>query len=368
MTWTGIVWRNLMRRRVRTLLTVLGLAISVGLIVALLAITNGVNRTASDVVHVGRADFGLFQRGTSDLTRSVLPESLQAQLATVPGVASTARISIYVTDVSGHESVLVLGLDPSEFVVGRMVVTSGVRARDGEAMLGDGAVQLLGDPAGDALVIAGRRFPVAGVFHTGNRFVDNGVALPIGAVQGLAARPGEVSTFGVQVEPGRRPKDVARAIEARFPGLAAVTEPGQVVKIDTSSRLVISAGWALSALALIVGGIGVANTMAMSVFERMHEIGILRAIGWRGRLIAGLVISEAIGISLFALGAGLGLGWVAARLFTNRSQLSTLVQPEFTTGVFAWGLAFSLGVALLGAVYPTWLAVRLRPIAALRNE
>ncbi|MBM3678804.1 MAG: ABC transporter permease [Actinobacteria bacterium] len=368
MTWPELVWKNLLRRPVRTLLTILGLAVSVGLIVALLSITNGVTRTAGELIHVGRADFGLFQRGISDLTRSVLPETLQARVETVPGVAGTAKIAILVTTVDTHDLVLVLGLDPSEFVVARMVVTDGARARGEEAMVGDGAARLLGVRPGATIAVSGRTFRVAGHFHTGNRFVDNGVALPLAVVQRLQRRPAEVATFGVQVAAGRRPKDVAAAVERRFAGLAAVTEPGQVVKIDTSSRLIVSAGWALSALALIVGGIGVTNTMAMSVFERTREIGILRAIGWKRRLIAALIVSEAAGISLLALGLGLLLGWVTAHLFTRQSQLGTLVEPGFTPGVFAWGLTFALGVALIGALYPTWVAVRLRPIQALRYE
>ena len=91
MTWVGLVARNLLRRRVRTALTAAGVAVGVGLIVALLSIASGAKRTADELIHVGRADFGLFQAGTSDLTLSRLPEGLAAQVAREPGVAGTAR-------------------------------------------------------------------------------------------------------------------------------------------------------------------------------------------------------------------------------------------------------------------------------------
>jgi putative ABC transport system permease protein len=112
----------------------------------------------------------------------------------------------------------------------------------------------------------------------------------------------------------------------------------------------------------------VTNTMAMSVFERIHEIGIMRAVGWPGRRIAALIVSEAIGIGLLALAAGLAAGYGAAELFVRHGNLSELATPDFTAGVFAWGLAFALGVAVIGALYPAWRAVRLTPIEALRRE
>src|SRR5205807_8545450 len=116
----------------------------------------------------------------------------------------------------------------------------------------------------------------------------------------------------------------------RYPGTIAVTEPGQAVKIDTSSRLIVSTGWIISLLALIVGGIAVTNTMAMSVFERVREIGILRAVGWPTRRIAMLVVSEALAICLLALAAGLALGDAGAGLFTAGDSSGRLIGADLT--------------------------------------
>jgi putative ABC transport system permease protein len=368
MTWLGLVGKNLLRRPARTLLTAVGVAIGVGLIVALLSIAAGVKRTAGDLVHVGRSDFGLFQTGVSDLTRSLLPARLVDRIGRDSGVADAAGIFLDVTKVDGQESFLVFGLAPDEFPYRRLVVVAGRRPAGGEILLGDRGARLLHKSTGATVRVDGRRFRVSGLYHSGDAFEDNGAVLPLAAVQALTQRPEEVTTIGIAVRLGNTPKAVARKLERRYPGIVAITEPGQAVKVDTSSRLILTAGWVFSLLALIVGGTAVTNTMAMSVFERIREIGILRAVGWPDRRVALLIVSEALGICLLALAIGLGLGVLAAELFTSRSTLSSLASPDLTAGVFAWGLAFALGVGLIGAVYPTWLAVRLTPIEALRRE
>ena len=356
MTWPALVWRNLLRRPARTFFTAVGVGLGVGLIVALLAITNGVHDTARDLMHVGRADFGLYQADVADFPRSLLPESLARGVARDPGVLRVAKVKLLV-----DQGTLVFGLDPNEFAFRRFVVVRGAR---GTVMAGDHS----GKRVGETVRVAGRPFTVEGIYHSGDRFEDLGITLPLHVVEALARRPGEITSIGVTVKVGANVKTVAARLERRYPGVAAITEPGQAIKVDTSSRLIVTTGWIVSLLALIVGGISVTNTMAMSVYERTREIGILRAVGWSVLRIGLMIVSEAIGICLIALGVGLGLGVLAAQLFVGRTPLSGLISPSYSAGTFAWGLAFALGVGLAGALYPTWRAVRLAPVAALRHE
>ena len=356
MTWAELIGKNLLRRPARTVFTAAGVGLGVGLIVALLAITAGEHQTAADLLHVGRSDFGLFQSDVSDFTRSLLPETLAAKIAREPGVAAVAKVKLLV-----EGGTLVFGLDPAEFAYKRLVIVDGVR---GDVLAGDHS----GLHVGETTRLAGRSFTVRGLYHSGDRFEDLGVVLPLHTVEALAQRPAEITSIGITVTPGQNVKQLANRLERRYPGIAAITEPGQAIKVDTSSRLIISTGWIVSLLALIVGGIGVTNTMAMSVFERTREIGVLRAVGWSVVRVALMILSEAIGICLLALAVGFALGVLAADLFVSHSELSGLITPVYDASTFAWGLAFALGVGLVGALYPTWRAVSLTPIQALRHE
>src|SRR3954471_6502507 len=173
-TWFALVWRNLLRRPARTGFTVAGGGLGVGLIVALLSITNGVHRTANDLVHVGRADFGLFQSDVSDFTRSLLPQTLAARVAADPAVARVAKVKLLVSN-----GLLVFGLDPAEFAYRRFVILGG---RRGAVLAGDHS----GKRVGETVRIEGRPFRVAGVYHSGDRFEDLGIVLPLPTVQRLA--------------------------------------------------------------------------------------------------------------------------------------------------------------------------------------
>jgi putative ABC transport system permease protein len=110
------------------------------------------------------------------------------------------------------------------------------------------------------------------------------------------------------------------------------------------------------------------NTMIMSVFERTREIGVLRAVGWKASRIVRMVLFESVALCVVAAGFGVLLGLLATRAILLVPAVSSFLTPSYSASVFVRALAVSLAVALVGALYPAFRAVRLSPMEALRYE
>ena len=122
------------------------------------------------------------------------------------------------------------------------------------------------------------------------------------------------------------------------------------------------------AVALILGSVGMLNTMLMSIFERTREIGILRAVGWRRRRVLALVLGEALVIAVMGTVLGMLLAVTGLRAITMAPTARGFINPNLPPEVLFIALAMGVGLSLLGGVYPAARAAALEPTEALRYE
>ena len=362
------VLANLRRRRGRTWLTATGVAAGVATIVALLALTAGLDRSAASLLHIGKARFGVFQKASVDLTASAIPQELVPRIRRLPGVLDASPIQVVVGAVEREPSLLVFGVEPGGFVQQRLVLTRGRPARAGEVLLGDSAARDLGLDPGDALTLRERRFRVAGTYRTGVSYQDAGAAVDLAAAQRLAGRTREVTTLAILVEAGVRTAALASRIERTFPGLLAITEPSEVARADTNSRLIGKATTVIAVLALLLGALAVTNTMLMAVLERQREMGLLAAVGWHRRRIWSLVLGESIALCLLGGAIGVALGVLGSDALVRALDATGFVSPVHTLGDLGSALGVGLAIGVAGALYPAWRATRLAPADGLRRE
>jgi len=361
----GIIKMNLLRRWGRTALTSLGVAVGVTTVVALLAVTGGLSRSAGDLARLGRADFGVFQAGLADLTASSLPGSIVSRIEALPGVAAASPVQIVSGAVSDDSSILLFGARPDSFLAKRLVLVSGHEPQGAQLLVGIGAARRLRVAPGGSLVVAGRAFPVAAVYRSSISLEDEGVELPLATTQQLSRRPGEVSMVAVSIAPGYREAELERAIERAVPGTVALGDPNEVARVDTNSRIISKAGVIIAVLALLLGAVVVINTMAMAVIERRKEFGVLAAVGWSRFRIARLILGETMAVSLAGAAVGLGLGALGSKLVVHALSAATFVSPYVSLWVLARGILIGFALGVIGALFCVWQVMRVPLLRAI---
>jgi putative ABC transport system permease protein len=366
-------WRNLWRRRLRTLLTICGIGMAIGAFVALVGFSRSFEREWLRMYESSGTDIAVVQK--TFLNTSV-DESVGATLLTLPTVAQAAPMIVNMMDLTPEVNALAYGWKADSFELDSLALKSGRRFLDGrqEVMLGDLLASNLDKKVGDTLDIQGSSFTVTGIFHGGSALEAGAVIMPLGVLQQISSLQGKVTAFHVRLRPlpaGESPEHyLARAqaqIEAALPGLRAVSAAQRA----SNNQLVVLAhavAWGTSSIAMLIGILGIANTMAMSVLERTREIGILRALGWKRWRVLLLIQMEAAVLGFAGGIAGIVIGWGSLRALALIPQTASIASPTFSPLFLAEALAIAVLAGLAAGAIPAWRGARLLPVEALRHD
>ncbi len=368
-----MIFKNLFRRKGRTILTLLGISIGVAAIVALGAMAEGLRAGYTAMASGSQADLVLTQAGMMDITMGGVEETVADQLQAWPEVADVDGMLMGNVQAEGAPYFFIFGYDPEGFAIAHFRIVEGqglaeVRGVRGKPLiLGRGAAQSLGKEVGDALRITGGAFRIVGIYETGDAFEEGGAVIPLEEAQSLLLQPRRVSMFYVRL---RSPADEARLrarVERHFSDLILSTTSEFADRQMMIESMEIFA-WAISGLAVVIGGVGMTNTLFMSVFERTREVGLLRAVGWRRSRILRLILGESLALSFLGGLVGIGLGVAAVYLLRGSIVFMGTLGVQFSPDLFIRALVTVAVLGLVGGAYPAWWASRLLPLEALRYE
>ncbi len=364
----GMAAQSLWQRTTRTLLTLLTIGLTVGAILTLESVVNGVTKEMTKLLG---ADMEILvrQADIADTSLSAIDESTTDRIAALPNVHSVSGMVMNAVMLPETSSfMLLLGYAPNEFAIQNFKIVEGERLTSNhQIILGKVLAEANQKEVGDTMDIAGQRYKVVGIFESGAGWENMSGIISLRDAQAFAGRPRKVTILMVDVEDPRKTRTLVEEINQRFPEVHAAASGefvDQMPDMENADGMLNG----ISILALIVGGLGVLNTMLMSILERTREIGVLRALGWSRRDILGLILREALLLGILGGFASVLIGIALAYLLTLIPMVGGVIKPEWTLGVFLRALTIALLLGIFGGLIPAYRATRMQPVEALRYE
>jgi len=370
MRYLALVFVNLRRHKLRALIGVAGIGFGVAAMLAIISIVNGAIGMFERILAVD-SHYLVFERNVSDLFFSSVTGEQVAALRKMPAVASARPLLFGLVSAPGHPVITCFGLEADNPRLTKAKWRTG-RPEDfgtvaGGIWLGTRAAEFLGASAGQRLTVGRGDFTVAGIFSTENGFEDGGVFLPLADAQAFFHREGLASVVAIQLRDQAEGPAFKQAAAAAFPGLLAL-ENREFNQSYTQFQILHYTAWAVGLCAFLLGGLGVANTMLLSVFSRIREIAVLRVCGFSRWQVTGLIFGEATAIAAAGLLVGFVLGYAALFVLGHTAEFQGYVQAVIKPGMVGGIVVTALVTAVAGAIYPAWFAAKIQPAEALRYE
>ena len=396
-----IAIRSLRRRPVRSWLTMVGVVIGVFLIISLLSLSEGIKGAMMDQLNMMGNDLIIVMPGEiSDMTTMMAGglELTEDDIEAVRKAEGVERIvpMNYKAEAVRHEgrvkTILINGVS-LEYGLDLLRDDMGLQLAAGRWSI-PGKKEVIvakaipedifpGMKVGDEISIRGKKFDVVGILKSlGNKQDDSTIYMDLDLFADVTGERSGAKMIMAKVTPGYSVDDVVENIkdnlnESRkrrrgedLPSFSVLSSEKILDIVGNVMLLVQVAIFGFASIAIVVGGIGIMNTMYTSVHERIREIGIMKAVGAKGRTITILFLIESGFFGLFGGLGGIVLGLGVAKLaeFAVRTGAGFYLKASMSPLLILFGLTFSFLIGCIAGYLPSRSASKLKPVDALRYE
>lgn len=393
--------KSLKSRKLRSWLTMLGIFIGIAAVVALMSLGQGLKNAVTEAFDAMGTDKVMIFPGSSFF--SAPPGALKTltlddveMIKRVKGVKLVSQMVYRIAPVEFKDEVKYtwatgIPLDNTRKIIedmqsivmkeGRMLAAGDRNNAVVGIMFSDGT--LFDNKAGvkDKILVNGKRFSIVGVLdRIGNNQDDSQVLIPLEVAREVYDEPDVVDAIILQVSPGIEPAIVAENIKRAMRRDRGQKEGEEDFSVQTTEQLMDSYGSILdivqyvlvgiAAISLLVGGVGITNTMYTAVLQRRKEIGIMKAIGAKNSdiLILFLLESGFLGLAGGIIGIIIGVSMSKGVEIISQQYMGQMaLQVTFPFSLIFGALAFSYIVGSLAGILPAMQAAKMHPVDALRS-
>jgi putative ABC transport system permease protein len=397
-----VALRALARNKMRSMLTMLGIVIGVGAVIAMVGVGQGAQQAVQQQIAAMGSNLLMVQSGSVNRgglmmgwgqTKTLLPEDAKAIAREVPSVAAVAGMSSSSAQVvfeNQNWATRITGSEPSffdirawHFSAGASFTEQDVQQAANVAVIGETVRQnLFGatDPVGQTIRIGNLPFQVVGVLAAKGQSgmgqdQDDTIVVPLSTMQKkingqtwlgsiMASAVSQEASYAAQQQITALLRDRHRIRPGQDDDFMVRNLADLAALRDESSRVMTMLLASIAGVSLIVGGIGIMNIMLVSVTERTREIGIRIAIGATESDVQRQFLSESVVLSLLGGAVGIVVGVGASLIITKTLGWAVLISPM----AIGAAVVFSTAVGIFFGFYPARKAARLDPIEALRFE
>ena len=372
----GLIFKNPFRNKTRSLLAITGIAIGIATIVALGMVTASLESSTETNLKEGSAEITAMKVGAlRGSTSGNLNYSYVDELAQIAGVNRTAgSIETSVASKASSPDGLAMGyslygMQPDTLdLIGITDINGSLYANNSnELIIGKSVAEQENYTLGDTIDVYGTDYKITGIYETGSLMNDVSMYTSLENVQNLTDNQNKVSSISIKINKDTSIDEVNNKIKTDYNNtLTTITSQEMENTINDTLNTISTMTTAIELLAIVIGGLGVINTMMMTVFERTREIGVLKSVGWNRLKILTMILGESIVITLISGIIGSIVGFLAVILLFK--FLGGDAEVSYNIYIFIKAFSVAILVGIIGGLYPAIKASKLSPTEALRYE